>query len=81
MSDVEIRKPTGDEIGSFKTWPTWEKEVSSFPWTYDDRETCYLLAGRVKVTAAGKTYEFGAGDLVTFRNGLSCHWEILEPVR
>ncbi|TNG00061.1 MAG: DUF861 domain-containing protein, partial [Gammaproteobacteria bacterium] len=26
-------------------WPIWEKEVSSFPWTYDSQETCYLLNG------------------------------------
>ena len=30
---------------SVKTWPIWEKEVSEFPWHYDEMETCYL-AGR-----------------------------------
>jgi len=24
--------------------------------------------------------EFGRGDLITFPRGLSCTWEILEPV-
>lgn len=81
MSDVEIRKPTAAEIREASSWPTWEKEVSAFPWTYDERETCYLLAGRVTVFAGGRHYEFGAGDLVVFRKGLECHWEITEAVR
>ena len=81
MTDVEIRKPTEAEKREAASWPTWEKEVSSFPWTYDERETCHLLAGRVKVTAAGRAYEFGAGDWVVFRRGLECRGEIPEPVR
>jgi len=24
-------------------WPTWGCEVSTFPWTYDEQETCLLL--------------------------------------
>jgi len=24
-------------------WPTWGCGVSTFPWTYDDPETCLLL--------------------------------------
>ena len=25
------------------SWPIWEKEISTFPWTYDNSETCYFL--------------------------------------
>lgn len=81
MSDVEIREPSEDDIKRASSWPTWEKEPSAFPWTYEERETCYFIEGRVKVTAAGRTYEFGAGDWVVFRRGLECRWEIVEPVR
>ncbi|WP_457634434.1 cupin domain-containing protein, partial [Oceanithermus desulfurans] len=24
-------------------WPVWTKEESTFPWTYEDAETCYFL--------------------------------------
>ncbi len=63
-------------------WPIWEKEVSTFPWTYDMQETCYILEGEVTVTPEnGEPITFKAGDLVTFEAGLSCTWEIHQPVR
>lgn len=65
-----------------RDWPVWEKEVSSFPWTYDTGETCYLLEGEVIVTPeGGEPVEIRAGDLVTFPAGMSCTWEIRRPVR
>ena len=63
-------------------WPIWEKEPSRFPWTYDETETCYLLAGDVTVTPdGGEPVTFGQGDLVTFAAGLACTWEIRVAVR
>lgn len=63
-------------------WPIWEKEVSTFPWTYDAQETCYILAGKVIVTPdGGEPVNLGEGDLVTFPKGLSCTWAIKEPIR
>jgi uncharacterized cupin superfamily protein len=63
-------------------WPVWEKEVSEFPWTYDARETCYLLEGEVEVTPDnGETVRFGAGDLVIFPAGMQCRWNITKAVR
>jgi len=48
-------------------WPIWTKEVSEFPWSYDEREICYFLEGDVEVTPDGGTpVRFGKGDLVTF---------------
>jgi uncharacterized cupin superfamily protein len=65
-----------------KSWPIWEKEVSEFPWRYDEAETCYLLEGEVTVTPdGGKPVKFGKGDLVTFPKGMSCTWKITKPVR
>jgi len=65
-----------------KTWPIWEKEVSEFPWHYDEAETCYLLEGDVIVTPdGGEPVHFGKGDLVTFPKGMSCTWKVLKPVR
>ena len=81
---IDVTKPEKDDLekdGVFD-WPIWTKEVSSFDWHYDDSETCYLLEGQVAVTAEdGTKVEFGAGDLVRFPAGLSCHWDISVPVR
>jgi uncharacterized cupin superfamily protein len=64
------------------SWPIWEKEASTFDWHYDDSETCYLLEGKVRVEPAdGAAVEFGAGDLVTFPQGMSCVWRITSAVR
>jgi uncharacterized cupin superfamily protein len=47
------------------SWPTWSCGVSTFPWTYDEQETCLLLEGDVSVTPeGGEPVRFGAGDLV-----------------
>jgi uncharacterized cupin superfamily protein len=85
MADIEVSRPEEAEIEKqgIRGWPIWEKEVSSFPWSYDQKETCLLLEGRVKVTpdGGGEPVEFGPGDLVVFAQGLSCTWEISEPVR
>lgn len=64
-----------------KKWPIWEKEPSKFDWYYDEKETCYILEGKVKVTTDEETVEFGKGDLVIFPAGLSCVWEIFEKVK
>lgn len=63
-------------------WPIWEKEISSFPWTYDAKEVCYILEGEVTVTPAdGESVLIKAGDLVTFPQGMSCHWDITQDIR
>ena len=65
-----------------EAWPIWSKACSSFPWTYVGEETCYFLEGEVIVTPeGGAPVSMGKGDLVTFPDGLSCHWEIRAPVR
>jgi uncharacterized cupin superfamily protein len=55
MDGIEIKQPdeaTREQLGVF-AWPIREKEASSFDWHSDDRETCYLLEGRVKVESGG----------------------------
>ena len=76
VDDAELRK-----LG-VRNWPTWSKEVSTFPWQYGDSETCYFLAGDVVVTPdGGEPVSMGKGDLVTFSSGMSCTWEIRQPVK
>ena len=63
-------------------WPIWTKEASTFPWTYDEPETCCLFEGEVVVTPdGGEPVTLEPGDLVTFSAGLSCTWEVRRPVR
>jgi uncharacterized cupin superfamily protein len=70
------------DAAGVKSWPIWSKEVSTFPWTYDDAETCYLLEGEVVVTPdGGEPVQVKQGDLVTFPAGLSCTWDVRQPVR
>ena len=64
------------------SWPTWSKEVSKFPWTYSEQEVAYVLEGEVVVTPqGGEPVTFGKGDLVTFPAGMSCTWEVKQPLR
>jgi uncharacterized cupin superfamily protein len=73
--------PVKLEVLGVYDWPIWRKEVSCFPWRYDQTETCYILRGRVIVTPdQGAPQEFKRGDLIRFPQGLSCTWDILEPI-
>ena len=63
-------------------WPVWSKEVSTFPWSYDRQESCYILEGKVIVTPdGGEPVEIVEGDMVTFPKGMSCTWEIRKDVK
>jgi uncharacterized cupin superfamily protein len=81
---IEIEKPKKEHLEQkgVSSWPIWEKGISRFDWHYDGTEECYLLEGKVVVeTEDGKKVEFGKGDFVTFPKGLSCVWDIKQPVR
>lgn len=84
MSSIEKERPDSkklEELG-IADWSPWECEPSSFPWEYDDRETAYVLEGRVTVgTSDGENVEIGPGDLVTFPKGLKCRWTVHEKIR
>ncbi len=86
MSSNQIlleRKPSPmklEVIGVYD-WPIWRKEVSTFDWTYNQQETCYILRGKCIVTPEGdEPQEFNRGDLITFPAGMKCTWEILKDV-
>ncbi|MBU1091162.1 MAG: cupin domain-containing protein [Candidatus Omnitrophica bacterium] len=82
--EIRIEKLNQEEIKKrgINSWPIWEKEVSRFDWHYDTVEECPLLEGKVNVeTKDGKIASFAKGDFVTFPKGLSCVWDIKEPVR
>lgn len=80
---IEIRRPSlaeQQQLG-LQHWPVWSCPPSTFDWTYDDAETCFLLEGEVEVQAQGQSYRITAGDLVRFPAGLSCVWQVKQAVR
>ncbi|MCO5559668.1 hypothetical protein L7F22_013269 [Adiantum nelumboides] len=78
------RNPSESRLSELgvRSWPKWGCPPSKFPWTYSDKETCYLLKGKVKVYGEGSSeyVEIGAGDLVVFPKGMNCTWEVSETV-
>jgi uncharacterized cupin superfamily protein len=78
---IEVRKPTPAEEARMKQCPTWEKEPSEFPYSYDQQETCLVLEGEATVEAAGQSVTFGPGDYVVFPRGLDCTWQIKKTIR
>jgi len=85
MPDIKVDRNPDEgklkEMGVFD-WPIWTKELSEFPWHYDEQETCYFLEGDVVVTPeGGEPVEVGKGDLVIFPKGMSCTWKIKKDVR
>ena len=84
MKMIDIERPDQQKLSELgvDSWSVWEKDVSQFDWIYDEKEVCYILAGRaVVIPKNGESVEFSAGDLVTFRKGLKCVWKIKEPMR
>ena len=81
---IQVEKPSEEKLRELnvRSWPVWTKEISEFPWEYDEKETCYILEGDVEVTPVnGKPVKFGKGDFVVFSTGLKCTWKINSPVR
>jgi len=80
---IKIEQLSMDDAKSkgITSWPIWEKEKSQFDWTYDSLEECYFLEGKVTIKTDEGTVQIGAGDFVSFPQGLSCVWKVQEPVR
>ena len=79
--DIIVKKPTAKEIAQMKTNPIWTCGVSEFNWHYDDEEHCILIEGSVTVKYNEKTVTFSADDYVIFPKGLSCVWQVKNPVK
>lgn len=78
---IEVRKPTEEEKNEMEQLPIWTSEVKTFPWHYDDKETCLLIEGDVTVKTADGEVSFGPGDYVVFPEGLDCEWDVKAPVK
>ena len=80
-------KVSAEVLQKFKVdqWSKWGCAVSSFPWTYQDAETCFIIKGRVAVTPKnaakyGPPVVLEAGDMATFAVGMECTWQVTEPL-
>lgn len=62
-------------------WPIWEKEVSSFDWSYDSDEECFILEGEANIETPEETYTIEEGNFVTFKKRLKCKWTVVRPIR
>ncbi len=79
---MTVTKPTEQQVAQTASWGIWTKEVSVFPWEYDEKETCYILEGNAEVTdKQGNKVAFGPGDWVEFEQGLTCTWKITKPIK
>ena len=72
---------TAKEEKNIESWPIWSCEISEFPWTYSDKETCLILEGEVIVTTDHEEVTIRHGDFVIFPKGLPCRWRVLKPIR
>lgn len=83
---IVVRAPTDDERRAASKWPTWGCGAETFPWTYDEQETCLILEGEVVVTPTDQR-RFGppatakAGDYAIFPSGMSCTWAVSKPIK
>jgi hypothetical protein len=84
MSNITIeQQPDATRLDALgvSRWPTWEKEVSVFPWFFHEQEIAYILDGECVITPeGGAPVTFGKGDLVTFPAGMKCSWEVRKPL-
>lgn len=64
-------------------WPTWEKEVSTFPWAFVTTEIALIEEGECVMTPedGGSPTTFKAGDLVVFPNGYKGTWEVKKALK
>jgi uncharacterized protein len=76
-----VKKPTLEEKHEAEGWPIWEKEQSTFPWEYAEKETCLILDGKAVVSCSEDVVEFSAGDYVVFPKGLKCTWNIKDRIK
>lgn len=84
-ADIAVKPSIFEEVlklRAVESWPTWECEASTFPWTYEESEEAYITEGECVVTpSSGEPVTIKKGDFVTFPKGMSCVWDVKEPMK
>ena len=83
MAEIIIYQLTQEELETKDVfqWPIWECEVSEFPWTYSEKESCFILEGEVEVNTDDEVVHIKPGDFVVFPSGLTCVWKVTSHVK
>ncbi|PCI59495.1 MAG: cupin [Methylophilaceae bacterium] len=85
MKAITVTQPNEAELKAMGTehWPTWEKEVSTFPWAFVTTENALILEGECVITPedGSPATTFKAGDLVVFPNGYKGTWEVKKALK
>ena len=84
VNQITVEKnPAQSRLGNLGVtkWSTWQKEVSTFDWTFHEQEIAYILDGECVITpTGGAPVSFGKGDLVTFPAGTKASWQVIKPL-
>lgn len=83
MKKFDKSHPSENEVKelNLENWGIWTKEISEFPWEYDEKETFYVLEGEADVISDDESIQFGPGDLVTCHAGVKCTWKVKKPIK
>jgi len=83
MNGIKVIKLQAEEIEEkgIELWPIWTKEISKFPWTYEGKEECLIIEGKIIISSNTQHLEINSGDFVVFENGFECVWDIKEAVK
>lgn len=80
---IRIERPTPSRLDALRvmTWRVWWKEPSTFDWTYDRRESFWILEGEATLRCYGQEVTVRAGDLVHVPAGVVVRWTVHRAVR
>ena len=68
-------------ISEYKSWAIWACEPSTFDWSYEQEEHCFIINGSVTVTTPNNTVKIEKGDYVIFPKGLQCVWKVHKSIK
>ncbi|MHA1339264.1 MAG: cupin domain-containing protein [Promethearchaeota archaeon] len=78
----KISKEEFEKMG-IKNWGTWTSPPPpGFDWTYDGKETFYIIDGEAEIISGDDKIEFGPGDLVTvYPETGKCRWNVKKTIK
>mmetsp|Transcript_52652 Transcript_52652/g.114871 ORF Transcript_52652/g.114871 Transcript_52652/m.114871 type:complete len:100 (+) Transcript_52652:173-472(+) len=82
---IKMSLAEAEALHAISAWPTWGCDISEFEWEYTETEEAYILQGSVLVTPTGhwascRPIRIVAGDFAVFPDGMTCTWEVSEPI-